>query len=418
MSFLGRLKRLWDGGRRVGTDEPNLPSSEELFTAEVETALRENPIVGSVTRGGDFSLLVGRDQGTHTLFLRNVFAETRDMAPAERAARVQRFISVVRSPPEDELSFEAARGRLVPLLRHATVFHRIDGGKLRVAIQRPFAPFLIECVGVDAEDSIGYLTESQLENWNVSAEAAFRAARETAAAAFAPGDIRPYGSERGFALWHVAKDDSYESSRLLVPGWLAGFASRVSGRPVAIVPARSRVIVGGDGNEACLRFLIEAANREYLASPRSITPALYTIGEGGAVVPLLLPPGHPLAGEVALGHVSLAATEYKTQQDVLQAKLGEETFVATYRGFRKGELVSSFTTWSEDVPSLLPEAAEIAIVPSGGDHFRVPWTTALTVVGDGLRREPGLDPPRWRTGRWPDAAAFAKLRAAAIPGER
>ena len=414
MSFLGGLKRILGGGRRGEPDEANLPSAEELFTSEVEAALRENPIVSSVTRGDDFSLLVGRDQGRYTLFLRNVFAETRDMAPAERAARIQRFISVVRSPPEEELSFDAARGRLVPLLRHATMFHGIDRDKLR-AVRRPFAPFLIECVGVDAEDSIGYLTESQIEKWNVSAQAALRAAHETAAASFGPGDIRPYGSERGYALWHVAKDDSYESSRLLVPGWLAGFAARVSGRPVAVVPARSRLIVGGDGNEACLRFLVEAAKREYMASPRSISPALYTVGQGGAVVPLVLPPDHPLAGEVAVGHVSLAATEYQTQQAVLQAKLGEEVFVATYHGLRKGELVSSFTTWSEEVPSLLPEAAEIAMVSLKGEHFRVPWETVLAVVGDGLRREPGLDPPLWRTGRWPDAAGLAKLRAEALP---
>ena len=225
-------------------------------------------------------------------------------------------------------------------------------------------------------------------------------------------DLRPYGTGRGFALWHVAKDDSYESSRLLVPGWLAGLASRVSGRPVAIVPSRSQLIVGGDGNEACLRALLEAAHREFMASPRSISPALYTVGDGGTVVPLVLPAGHPLAAEVAVGHISLAATEYKVQQDVLQPRLGEGIFVATFQGIRKEDLVSSFTTWTQDVPSLLPEAAEIAIVPSAGNLFRVPWATVATLVGDSLQREPGIDPPRWRTGRWPDEATLARLRAA------
>jgi len=268
-------------------------------------------------------------------------------------------------------------------------------------------------VGIDADDSIGYLTQSELEEWKVDAGAAFRAAHETAAAAFSAGDVRPYGSEPGFALWHVAKDDSYESSRLLMPGWLADFAGRVSGRTVAIVPSRSRVIVGGDGDEACLRALIDAAKREYLASPRSISPALYTVDGGGTVVPLVLPAGHPLAAEVALGHVSLAANEYKIQQDLLQQKLGDGVFVASYEATRKGELVSSYTTWAKDVPSLLPEVADIVMGSSGADRLIVPWQLALSLAGDALRREPGLDPPRWRTVHWPDEATLARLRAAA-----
>jgi hypothetical protein len=426
MSLFDGFKRLLGGGRRGEPDKPAEPgapdeqdllSAEELFTREVEAALRQLPLVRSVTRGDEFSLVVGREEGTHSLFLRNIFVETRDRTPAERAAIIQRFISFVRRPAEDQdaLSFREARGRLVPLLRQVTMFHAIDSEKLKVPVRRPFAPFLMECVGIDSEDSIGYVTEAQVEGWKVSADAVFQAARETAAAAFRPGDVRPYGTERGFALWHVGKDDSYESSRLLVPGWLAAFAPRVSGRPVAIVPSRSRVIVGGDGNESCLRVLAETAQREYTASPRSISPALYTVGDGGAVVPLVLPPGHPRAGDVALGHVYLAAGEYQTQQAILQAKLGDGIFVASYKGLRKDELVSSFTTWTEGVPTLLPEAAEIALVPASREVFRVPWQTALALVGERLRREPDLDPPRWRTGAWPDAAILAKPKASALP---
>jgi hypothetical protein len=37
-----------------------------------------------------------------------------------------------------------------------------------------------------------------------------------------------------YATWLVSSNDMYESSRLLLPGWLASFGGKVSGRPVAI----------------------------------------------------------------------------------------------------------------------------------------------------------------------------------------
>src|SRR5207248_5392300 len=93
----------------------------------------------------------------------------------------------------------------------------------------------------------------------------------------------------------------------------AGFANRVAGRPVAIVPSRSRLLVGGDGNEACLRALVESAQREFMAAPRSISPALYTVDDRDAVVPLVLPAGSALAAEVALGHVSFRSEEHTSE---------------------------------------------------------------------------------------------------------
>jgi hypothetical protein len=220
-------------------------------------------------------------------------------------------------------------------------------------------------------------------------------------------------------LWHVSRDDSYESSRLLLPGWLASFATKVKGRPVAIAPHRSFVLVGGDGDEACLERLIETARREYEASPRNVSPGLYTVDAGGAVVPLVLAGDHRLASQVALGHVLLASTEYQAQQQSLQQKYGDDLFVASYRGVQLegGELLS-YTTWTEGVASLLPQADQIAFVidPGGAAPraFRVPWRLAAARVGDCLVLEPGIDPPRWRTARWPAPAILAELEGDAL----
>jgi hypothetical protein len=67
---------------------------------------------------------------------------------------------------------------------------------------------------------------------------------------------------------------------------------------------------------------------------------------------------------------------------------------------------------------LLPRADRLALVTVAEgkkEQVRVPWQTALDLIGDCLRLEPDCDPPRWRTERWPDPVAFEKLRVAQDP---
>lgn len=135
----------------------------------------------------------------------------------------------------------------------------------KVPLSRPFAPVVIECVGVDSDDGIAYVSPSMVEQWGVEKADVFAAASENGRAYFVD-DVAPYDPESPVPIWYVAKDDSYESSRLAAPGWLASFADKVKGRPVAIVPRRDLLVVGGDGDEQCLRLLLNAASAEFESS--------------------------------------------------------------------------------------------------------------------------------------------------------
>jgi hypothetical protein len=180
------------------------------------------------------------------------------------------------------------------------------------------------------------------------------------------------------------------------------------------------LIVGGDGDVACVQRLIATAEREYAASPRAISPALYTVDEKGTVVPLVLPTGHPLANDVALGHLRMALVEYENQQKVLQETLGEDIYVAGLTGVRLQDgTPTSFATWAAGVLSLLPKADAIAFVIPQPDEskpeiFRVRWSDVERLAGDLLELEPSYDPPRWRTKGWPDDAVLTELRALSI----
>jgi hypothetical protein len=407
---------VWSKLRRLFTVEPEpAPSAQRRFMAEIVGLLRAQEGVTSIReRPEDFALVVQAAGGTHTIYLTNLFSEIRDHTPADRAARIRRFLGVVSHPPVLAPDWETARQELVPLLRPSSLLLGGPPGA-DLLVRRPVAPFLVECIGIDAEDSLRLVISSHLETWEKSADEIFAVARKNAKGAFRDADANIYDKDLPYRLWHVDRDDSYESSRLLLPGWLSSFANRVTGRPVAIVPHRSFVLVGGDGDPACLERLIETAAREYRASPRRISPALYTADAKGAMVPLLLPPEHPLAAQVLRGHVLLASAEYQEQTAALQKKHGDALFVASYECVEsESGGVRGYTTWKEHLPSLLPRADELVFVidPEGTPRsLRVPWRLALAEVGDCLAAEPGLFPPRWRTLRWPGPAMLSALEA-------
>src|SRR5262249_22141747 len=142
-----------------------------------------------------------------------------------------------------------------------------------------------------------------------------------------------------------------------------GFAGRVKGTPVAIVPERGTLIVGGDGDLALLGRLLDTAEREASASPRYLSTALYCADERGVVMPFEVPPEHPLAARVRHAQHLLAGTEYTHQSECLEAqfaKSGTDIFVGTYGTVTDPDGIErSFTTWAEQVDGLLPRVDTI-----------------------------------------------------------
>jgi hypothetical protein len=288
-------------------------------------------------------------------------------------------------------------------------------------------PFLIACVGLDSDTSTEFVTPKMLRAWTVDQAQVFSIANETLTEhAAAEEDVEVFDASAPYPMFHVSRDDSYEASRLVLPGWLASFRGRVRGNPVAIVPERSFVVIGGDDDDACLARLIDTADRQYESSPRKISPALYTLDASDRVVPLVLDRGHPLADRVRLGHLVLAASEYGIQKEVLdEAASGDAddadddtsdfAFPASFKVFQlKDSSDVSRASWSEGVTTLLPETDEVSLVERPTDPEPrvtvVPWAQLVASLSDCLAQEPNLEPRRWRTIAWPDAEAIERLR--------
>jgi hypothetical protein len=227
-------------------------------------------------------------------------------------------------------------------------------------------------------------------------------------------------------VWQVSSGDYYESSRLLVPGFLASFADRVEGRPIAIIPERSTMLIGGDDNPETIQALAELARREYEESSRSISPSLYTVDDDGAVVPYQRPSDDPdddVANVVRLGHVLLALNEYNAQKADLERRFeqtGEDLFVASYTAVElepTGRPLA-YAVWGQGVPTLLPRTDVVHIAcgdpeSDQDDSFAVTWDSLLAIVGDCVTPEPNLAPDRYRTVRWPSETQLAALQEAA-----
>jgi hypothetical protein len=114
-----------------------------------------------------------------------------------------------------------------------------------------------------------------------------------------------------------------------------------------------------------------------------------------------------------------AMAEYDFQKARLDEHLKEDVFVASYKGLRGNDGgVFSYTTWSRGVLSLLPATDRVALGMDpgrqGAEVLWVPWKGLVEIVGGCLVQEPNLDPPRWRTVRWPDDGMLTRLRSISV----
>lgn len=401
MSLWSRVKGFF-GANREPTPDPSAPSApasstEQLFAAEVERALAETGATVVRHLPDQFGIVATRGDQEFTVFLGNVFRETREVDPDERSARIAALASS-GIEKVDDVSWEDAQLRLVPVLRSSLMLAFAARRGTAPMLQRRFLPFLSEAVALDSPRAIQIVNRRTPDAWGVTAEEVFRHATANIAASTVA--LVPFDPEAPFPNFAVANDDSYESSRLLIPGWLAAFKGKVHGNPIAAVPDRSMLLVGGDGDDACVERMLDVAGRQYGSSTRRISPALYTVDAEGTVVPFHAPPGHPLAVKVALAQVTLAMTEYQDQQKELQERLGEDLFVAGYHANQTDDReVWSFCVWARGIPSLLPRTSHVMLTDPNveGRPRRVSWSE----VESRLTEEPEIEPPRFRTGEWP-----------------
>ena len=392
----------------------------EAFATEVEAYLRSLPDVTEATRAPEgYAFDVVTPAKRWRIYLDNAFAETRELSPEARQEKIAFFFAPeARHDPVDderEETWDSACETFVPVLRGATYGLEMWLQKPRAEfVRRPFLPFVDRIVAMDRLRSMVFVSRGTVERWEVDEGQVFDAA-DARVPLLADPSVDIYDVTHG-PLWVVTTNDTYESSRLLVPGWLASFRGKVQGRPIAIAPERSTLMVGGDARPDMVERLLEKAEREFGASNRRLSPAPYTVDDEDRVVPYVRPEADALGIKVKLAHERLAAYEYGHQKEALEgayAKAGPDVFVASYRVYgAEGAMPRSLCVWTQGIRSYLPRTDRVAMVVPGdreGEPAKVTVEVAFEAVVDRLTAVPGLHPPRYETGSFPGQSELTAL---------
>lgn len=394
----------------------------EVLLREAEAVLRSDPKNGKVSRlENQFGLAVERNGDTRQVYLNNLFAETRELPPEERRNRILFFLTSI-SEDHDE-GWDEVQSMLRLVLRPCTANALIaPDGQLDVPMARPAMPFLNALVVVDRPTSMAYVSQKLAEGWEVTPEEVFAAASKNLGAF--EGELEVYDRRHG-PLFTLPGTDDYAASRLLVPGWLASFQGKVEGRrPLAIVPERSTLFVGGDANPELVKWLAETAQREFDAANRSISPAVYTVDDAGQVVPYQRTDA--LGPLLRRGHAILAAREYSEQKAVLDAfheKHDLDLFVATATlMMMKDGRPFSYCVWPDGIEALLPRT-DMVVVMGGEPNTPGAWSHMLPFerareIGGALwtQGEVRFGPERFRvSGSFSPEQRAAFEKAAAAP---
>ncbi|MEU7630000.1 hypothetical protein AB0C34_08440 [Nocardia sp. NPDC049220] len=356
--------------------------------------------------------------GDLVLNLHNIFRETRELAPPERAARVSRFVGALRTASGSEPDWTSARQALRPVLRPNSFGLDASEPGVRL-IARPAFPFVDEMVAIDLPDARSIVSHRSLERWGVTVDDVFTAARENLAALAVSTNLYEPG-----ILHFVDNGDDYFASWPLVPGWLAGSGDGAR-PPVAFMPDVDTLIVAPGGDE--LEQIFEVVEEQYADAVRPISPQGYTVGEGGTVIPLDRSPAYRHLPAVQRARCGLAVTEYDAQARILNEMVERENEFTPYDiepAYVGGVMYGNgdngpytLTVWGEGVEYLLPEADYVAFCRTDDDGdlerlFEVPFHIVATLIG--LTPVPDLSPHRYEIREWPSPETLAQLEAAAV----
>ncbi|NUT32453.1 MAG: hypothetical protein HOV79_05190 [Hamadaea sp.] len=389
-------------GRLLGTPQ-------DRFAAEALRIARRTPGVLAARYDQEaFAIAMRRpDSSAPTwFFLGNAFGECQGMNRAQRRRHLERLIHIMTTsaPPQ---GWEAIREQLRPVLRPVT-FGQAGPPGMTPPISRPAMPFLREFVVVDMPDSMAYIVPDRAAEWGVTIDDIFTAARANLAILAQRTLRRPWDADAIIRM--IDTGDGYFTSLLLAEGWLEAVSERMGVPAVVFVPDVNNVLVCG--RKGAIAGFYDLVEKEYAEAVRGISPVAYVAAGDGRVVPYRPDPDDPDFVAARRAEVVLAAKEYGAQTEWLRGqyeKAGIDVFVAgLLAGAAEGSPAITVATWTDGVPSLLPEAQFIAFQRDAETGPMVPWEIAAELTG--LTAEPLLAPARYRVEGWPAPDVMDALR--------
>lgn len=389
------------------------------FAETVIQALHQAGIGQIEHAESNFSLQVA---GGPTIFLANVYANFCSAPRAARKSILAEFIAAAASLsdfPSIPSDFAAAKPSLMPVLRDAASSSMLqlmdrkgkqDPGGADIVLKN-LARGLLVGLAFDTERNLTSINRDLFEQWRVSPEEVFKAAKDNL---WEKTDPNRFAGRDG-VYWGEWRD-SYDSSRILLTELI--YRLSVDGDPVAFVPNRDQIWVTGSNHAAGLTAILKDGMESHFKQGHPLSPDLYVLVDGTWKV--YVPEDKSLRELWMKIKRQRDAIDYAQQQNLLNDIYEAEEidiFVASYKIYeRKDGFAHSACVWTSGIDTSLPRSENIAFMSDveNPDYLVVPWEAATSVIGDLLELEPDLMPERYRARQFPSDEQLAKLRPWAI----
>ena len=351
--------------------------------------------------------------------LQNAFRSWEQAPPSQRDAELEKVIQFgleVMTPPDN--TWETVAPLILPAVRNRSHMTNEWVGYADLEPRNSYAgavrtlgdSYQIAIV-IDRQASVQVATTDVFKNWGKPFDEVERIALDNLRARSACRFTR---AEGGFFISDYG--DFHDSARLLLPHLFE--ALHLTGDPVVIPLSRNCLLVAGADDPAALEAMAHYHEAAFQADarPTGIEALLLRDGRwqtaGNEVSPVL--------GRLRFEQRSWDYAEQKGALEAYFKKVSRDAFVPGRMVFEletTGELLS-WASWTQGVPSLLPEADLIGLTSDDlSETLTRSWDDVVDICGPG-EPEACLFPPRWFRETGPTAEQWEQLRARADPTSR
>ncbi len=400
------------------------------FVAECQ---RQGRLLKSYDRGAR-ALVFGDGPGETRFQLDNIFATWLKQDRNGRAEVISRFVRAgAESNKPAAISSERLPDELLPGVRsrvqicNALLQSWIDGAPIDDSAGTAWLPFvgdLVACVVRNKRDTMSQVTRANLAFANLPIDRAIRQAM-TNFRASAPSPIFDPVDPGVFGCRNL---EDHQSALLLLEPGEDYLLPPLQGAPVALVPSRNLFFLTGSEDVRGMARLLEIAQGAHQMPNFCSSTMLQWTGHRWSEFHFR--PGSAGARREREISQVRSATDYGFQKQLLDQfhhKHGRDILVANllfYRGNDVEASVFSVTALASGrTGTLLPRADRLSFVSQnvdpntgvaqegGSDVANVAWSEAMDIAGDLFEPVPFLHPPRFRALGFPDADAWARLKA-------
>jgi hypothetical protein len=395
------LKRLF------GKAEPPERDEDRFARRLVDALAAAHPQIRVAYDRDRFELLhVDAAANGQRMFLANGFIEYQRLEPPEQGVHIDnlvRFIAESRSPAP---TGEAALDLLLPVVRARAdllaVTAQQEGGFAYARASRPFCETMLVMLAVDTPAAIRLVTDGDLDDLGLTFEDAL---------GIAVGHLDERGSH---SFGQLAEGtfvsncgDYYDASRVLIPEIFAQLPVR--GNPVAIVQARSAVLVTGSEDIDGLAMIAGFALEDFDQNERAVALSPIELVDG-RWQPFAVGAHHPPAVRNLVPRQ--LAWAYGATQSAVQELLGDDIYVANALLVEQDGRAATAATWAAGVPTACP-LVDALLIEEDGDFPKLcrSLDDVLRVCGPFAEVTAFPHPPRWMLPGRMTAAQRADLTA-------